>query len=65
MMEMAEKIPSRPECLEMLRDNGVPDNIIAHSVAVADISMEYGRKIKENGGEHPGECHVVIAPARD
>jgi uncharacterized protein len=47
----AKEIPSRAECLKMLRENCVPDNIIAHSVAVADVALEYGRKIKAKGGK--------------
>lgn len=44
------RIPSRPECLKMLKDNGVPEHIIAHSVKVTEIAMEYGKLIKKNGG---------------
>lgn len=46
-----ERIPTREECLKMLAENGVPEHIIAHSVAVTDVAMEYGRKIKANGGD--------------
>jgi len=46
---MAEKVPSREECLRMLRDSGTLDNIIAHSVAVTDIAMELGRAMAARG----------------
>jgi len=45
-----ERIPSRRECLRLLEENGVYPNIIEHSKAVAEIALEYGRKIKHNGG---------------
>jgi len=46
---MAEKIPSRAECLRMLKENGTLENIIAHSVAVTDIAMELGKALKARG----------------
>jgi len=46
-----ERIPSRRECLRLLEENGVYPNIIEHSKAVAEIALEYGRKIKANGGK--------------
>ncbi len=33
-------IPTKEECLKILKDNKVPDNIIAHSKAVCDIAMK-------------------------
>ena len=49
LQEEGLMIPDREECMRMLKENGVPDNIIAHSKAVAEIALEYGRKIKANG----------------
>ena len=33
-------IPTKEECLKILRDNKVPDNIIAHSKAVCDVALK-------------------------
>ena len=33
-------IPTKEECLKILRDSNVPDNIIAHTSAVCDFSMK-------------------------
>lgn len=33
-------IPTKEECLKILKENNVPDNIIAHSKAVCDFSMK-------------------------
>ena len=33
-------IPTKEECLKILKDNTVPDNIIAHSKAVCDVAMK-------------------------
>jgi putative nucleotidyltransferase with HDIG domain len=43
------RIPTREECLQMLKENNVPRNIIEHSKAVADIAVELGRKLKSHG----------------
>ena len=47
------KIPTKEECIGLLRKNNVPDNIIAHLMAVCDVSMKIcdvlqKRKIKVN-----------------
>ena len=34
------KIPSKEECVKILKQNNVPDNIIAHTRAVCDFSMK-------------------------
>ena len=34
------KIPTKEECIKLLRKNNVPDNIIAHTQAVCDFSMK-------------------------
>lgn len=33
-------IPTKEECLKILKDNNVPDNIITHTKAVCDFSMK-------------------------
>ena len=47
------KIPAREECIELLRKNNVPDNIIAHTKKVCEFSLKVcdaleERKIKVN-----------------
>ena len=34
------KLPTKEECIELLRKNNVPANIIAHTQAVCDFSMK-------------------------
>ena len=33
-------IPTKEECLKILKENNVPDNIIAHSKAVCDVALK-------------------------
>ena len=47
------KIPTKEECLRLLKANNIPDNIIAHTKKVCDFSMKvyevlYNRSIKVN-----------------
>src|SRR3989344_7710717 len=47
------KSPTKEECLKILSDNNVPDNIIAHSKAVSKVALKIAdilqkRKIKIN-----------------
>ena len=34
------KIPTKEECLKILKENNVPDNIIAHSKKVCDVAVK-------------------------
>ena len=43
------KIPTKEECIELLRKNNVPDNIIAHSSAVCDFSMKICDILEKRG----------------
>ena len=43
------KIPSKEECLDILRENNVPDNIIAHVKAVCDFSMKVADFLENKG----------------
>jgi len=45
----AKAMPSRAECLRMLKDSGTLENIIAHSMAVTDVAMELGKALKARG----------------
>ena len=43
------KIPTREECLKILKDNRVPDNIIAHVKVVCDFSMKVVDILEKRG----------------
>ena len=43
------KIPSKSECLKILKDNNVPDNIIAHLESVQDFSMKLADYLDKKG----------------
>jgi len=43
------KIPTSEECLKILKDNNVPDNIIAHSKAVCDFAMKVVDLLEKKG----------------
>jgi len=43
-------IPDRKECLRLLKENHVPENILAHSIKVAEVALKYGRMINNRGG---------------
>ncbi|MEK6984447.1 MAG: HD domain-containing protein [Nanoarchaeota archaeon] len=42
-------IPTKEECLKILKDNNIPDNIIAHSKAVCEISMKIADLLEKRG----------------
>lgn len=44
-------IPTREECIRILKDNSVPNNVIEHCKANAKIAMYLGSKMKEHGIE--------------
>jgi putative nucleotidyltransferase with HDIG domain len=46
---MREKIPSRKECLELLKKYRVPKNIVGHSMLVAKIALYLGRRLSAAG----------------
>ncbi len=43
------KIPTKSECLKILKDNNVPDNIIAHVNAVCDFSIKVCDLLEKKG----------------
>jgi putative nucleotidyltransferase with HDIG domain len=45
------KIPTRSECLAIMKGNNVPQNIVEHCKAVTAIALELGTKINANGGK--------------
>ena len=42
-------IPTKSQCLKILKDNNVPDNIIAHSKAVCDFAMNIVDFLEKRG----------------
>ncbi|VVB61497.1 HD domain protein [uncultured archaeon] len=44
-----KSIPSRGECLELLKKYKVPQNVIAHCMKVNEVAMFLARKMKERG----------------
>lgn len=48
---MNKQIPDRDDCIMLLKQHGVPNHIIEHSKAVAEVALEYGKKIKADGGK--------------
>jgi len=42
-------VPSRESCLRLLRETGVDEKVIEHSIAVSRTSMEIAKKMRENG----------------
>ncbi len=47
------KIPTKEECYLLLKENKVPKNIIAHSVAVAKAALQIYDQIKDNHKINP------------
>ena len=43
------KIPTKDECIKILKDSKVPDNIIAHANAVCDFSMKVAGVLEKRG----------------
>ena len=43
------KLPTRRECIALLKKHGNPEHIIAHSIATEKVCMHLGRKLKEQG----------------
>lgn len=42
------KLPSREECMRLLREHNNPKNIIEHSLLVADVAVFLAKKIRAN-----------------
>ena len=46
---MSEKLPSREQALQFLRQSGCRENVIRHGEAVAQLAVEIGKTCKERG----------------
>jgi uncharacterized protein len=61
IMETVEPIPRREECLRLMAENGMLDNIKAHSLAVTGVALFLGRELRHRG--HPIDLGLVEAAA--
>ena len=43
------KIPSREECLKILKENNVPENVVRHSLKVAELALDIAKRLKARG----------------
>ncbi len=46
---MSSKLPSREQAIQLLRLNKCSDQVVRHCLAVANLALETGRKLKERG----------------
>lgn len=42
-------IPAKEECMRILEENNVPQNVVRHSLMVAEFSLEIANKLKSRG----------------
>jgi putative nucleotidyltransferase with HDIG domain len=55
------RTPEKSECMKILAQHGLPKNIIAHSLAVANLAQEIAEKLKEKGAAV--DVDLVVAGA--
>lgn len=46
---MSDKVPSEEECMELLKQYNVPENIVEHSIRVKEVALKIARALKEKG----------------
>jgi len=46
---VSERLPTREQALNILRESGCPQNVIKHCEAVADLAVEIAKKCLEKG----------------
>ncbi|MCS7096486.1 MAG: TIGR00295 family protein [Candidatus Bathyarchaeota archaeon] len=46
---MSEKLPTREQAMQLLREAGCPDNVIKHCEAVTELALEIAKNCKEKG----------------
>ncbi len=59
---MSDKVPSEEECMELLKQYNVPENIVEHSIRVKEVALKIARALKEKG-VNVDERLVVAAEA--
>jgi putative nucleotidyltransferase with HDIG domain len=62
-MSRNKPVPSRAECLRMLKEAGVPEHIIAHSAKVAEIALRYGKAVNRKAGKDVVDLRLLEAGA--
>lgn len=62
---MSEKLPSREQALQFLRQSGCLRNVIKHCEAVADLAVEIANACKERGLEVDSELVEIGALLHD
>lgn len=46
---MNDKIPSKEECMELLKRYNVPENIVEHSIKVKEVALKIARALEKKG----------------
>src|SRR3989338_9183253 len=59
------KIPTKEECVELLRRNNVPDNIIAHTTKVCEFSLKVCDVLEKRGIQVNKELVAAAALLHD
>jgi|TARA_Y100000310_G_C20685973_1_gene819013 putative nucleotidyltransferase with HDIG domain len=62
---MKKDIPSREECIKILKENSVPDNIIAHCKKVCEVAMKVCDILEGRGVKVDRELVEVAALLHD
>ena len=57
--------PTKEECFKILKDNNVPDNIIAHSKAVCDVAMKVADLLEKKNIHVNGDLIAAAALLHD
>ncbi|MEM1557383.1 MAG: HDIG domain-containing protein [Thermoproteota archaeon] len=60
-MRRRSKIPDEEECLEILREEGVGNNVIKHSIKVAEVARELASRIRSKS--YDVDERLVVAGA--
>jgi len=58
-------IPDKRRCLEILKDNGTPENIVKHSIAVAKVAEDIVDKLSKKGVKVNKELVIASALLHD
>ncbi len=61
MRESVKMIPTREECLKLIRDSGMLDHIVDHSLKVAEVALFISKELNRRG--HSIDLALVEAAA--
>ncbi len=59
-LKLKMKIPTKQECYELIRENNLPENVIAHCEAVMNVALQIYNQIKERFELNPD---IIMAAA--